>query len=166
MEPSLDVTTFLDPPGFNFPYGCNIAEVEVDEQTGKVDIHRYIAVNDVDTIGNPMVLDGQVQGAITFGLGETGALEYPSLLPKLQSVLANKAPTSENVSAAITQIELPLAPRQDLSASGDYRINLLKVLAKRAILRAAAPWGAIRAAGPIFQDPSKIEGTIIIRRNK
>jgi aerobic carbon-monoxide dehydrogenase large subunit len=71
MEPSLEVTTFLDPPGFNFPYGCNIAEVEVDEQTGKVDIRRYIAVNDVGTIGNPMVLEGQVQGAITFGLGET-----------------------------------------------------------------------------------------------
>jgi len=71
MEPSLEVTTFLDPPGFNFPYGCNIAEVEVDEQTGKVDIRRYIAVNDVGTIGNPMVLEGQVQGAITFGIGET-----------------------------------------------------------------------------------------------
>ena len=70
MEPSLEATTFLDPPGFNFPYGCNIAEVEVDEQTGKVDIHRYVAVNDVGVIGNPMVLEGQVQGAITFGLGE------------------------------------------------------------------------------------------------
>ncbi len=105
------------------------------------------------------------KGGYDYKLAVTGALEYPSLLPKLQSALANKAPTDENITAAITQIELPSEPRQDLYASGDYRINLLKVLTKRAILRAAAPWGPIRATGPMIPSPSNIEGTVIIRRN-
>jgi aerobic carbon-monoxide dehydrogenase medium subunit len=105
------------------------------------------------------------KGEYDYKLAVTGALEYPSLLLKLQSALANKAPTDENITAAINQIELPSAPRQDLFASGDYRINLVKVLAKRAILRAAAPWGPIRATGPTYPEPSNIEGTIIIRRN-
>lgn len=70
MEPSLEVTTFLDPPGFNFPYGANVAVVEVDPQTGQVEVVRYILVADVGTQGNPMVLDGQMHGAIAFGIGE------------------------------------------------------------------------------------------------
>ncbi len=70
MEPSLEVTTFLDPFDFNYPYGCNVAEVEVDEKNGQVEVVRYVAVNDVGTMGNIMVLDGQTQGAITHGLGE------------------------------------------------------------------------------------------------
>lgn len=70
MEPSLESTAFLDPPGFNFPYGCNVAEVEVDEKTGQVEVVRYVAVNDVGTIGNAMVLEGQLHGAIAFGIGE------------------------------------------------------------------------------------------------
>ncbi|MFM8319664.1 MAG: xanthine dehydrogenase family protein molybdopterin-binding subunit [Chloroflexota bacterium] len=70
MEPSLEVTTFLDPPGFNFPYGANAALVEVDPQTGHVDVKRYVLVSDVGVQGNTMVLDGQMHGAIAFGIGE------------------------------------------------------------------------------------------------
>jgi aerobic carbon-monoxide dehydrogenase large subunit len=70
MEPSLEATTFLDPPGFNFPYGCNAVLVELDENTGEVSILRYVLVADVGTIGNPMVLDGQMHGAVVHGIGE------------------------------------------------------------------------------------------------
>lgn len=70
MEPTLEHTSFFDPPDFNYPYGCHTAEVELDEQTGQVEVIRYVAVNDVGVIGNPLVVEGQFQGAITFGLGE------------------------------------------------------------------------------------------------
>lgn len=70
MEPTLEHTTFLDPPGFNFPYGSHVAEVEIDEKTGQLEVTRYVAVNDVGVIGNPLVVEGQVHGAITFGFGE------------------------------------------------------------------------------------------------
>ncbi len=70
MDPNLEVTTFLDPPGFNFPYGAQVAEVEIDEQTGQVQVTRFFSVHDVGTMGNAMVLDGQVHGGITHGLGQ------------------------------------------------------------------------------------------------
>jgi carbon-monoxide dehydrogenase large subunit len=70
LEPTLEHTTFLDPPDFNFPYGSQAVEVEIDEQTGQVEIVRHVAVNDVGIIGNPLVVEGQVHGAIAFGIGE------------------------------------------------------------------------------------------------
>jgi carbon-monoxide dehydrogenase large subunit len=70
MEPNLDETTFLDPKNFVFPFGTHVVLVEVDEQTGKVDIVRYVAVNDMGNVANPMVVDGQAMGGITQGIGQ------------------------------------------------------------------------------------------------
>jgi len=70
MEPNLDVTSVFDPPDFNYPSGTHIAAVEIDEETGEVEVTRYIAVNDVGTIGNPLVVNGQVEGSITHALGQ------------------------------------------------------------------------------------------------
>lgn len=70
MQPSLDVTTFFDPPDFNFPYGVHAVLVEVDEQTGEVEIIKYVGVHDAGTAGNELVLEGQMQGGITHGMGQ------------------------------------------------------------------------------------------------
>ena len=70
MQPSLDVTTFFDPPDFNFPYGVHVVLVEVDEQTGEVEIVKYVGVHDAGTAGNTLILEGQMQGAITHGMGQ------------------------------------------------------------------------------------------------
>jgi carbon-monoxide dehydrogenase medium subunit len=72
-----------------------------------------------------------------YKLAVTGALEHPCLLAQLQDALANKAPTSENIKAAVSRIEFPLSARDDLHASGEYRLQLAKVLATRAIGRIA-----------------------------
>ena len=65
--PDLDATTFFDPPNFTFPFGAHVAEVEVDGETGKVDIERYMAVDDCGNVINPMIVDGQVHGGIAQG---------------------------------------------------------------------------------------------------
>ncbi|MDI6100450.1 xanthine dehydrogenase family protein molybdopterin-binding subunit [Actinoplanes sp. NEAU-A12] len=70
MEPAIDVTTTFDPADFNYPYGAHIAVVEVDEVTGDVELVRYIAVNDVGPVGNPLVVDGQIEGSIVHGVGQ------------------------------------------------------------------------------------------------
>jgi len=70
MEPAIDETTVFDPPDFNYPYGAHVAIVEVDEATGAVDLVRYIAVNDVGKVGNPLVVDGQIEGSIVHGVGQ------------------------------------------------------------------------------------------------
>jgi carbon-monoxide dehydrogenase large subunit len=70
LEPGLDETAFFDPVNFTFPSGCYIAEVEVDPQTGVVDLLDWVAVDDFGTILNPMIVDGQVHGGIAQGVGQ------------------------------------------------------------------------------------------------
>ena len=70
LEPGLDETAFYDPLNFSFPAGTHIAEVEVDPDTGQVEIVNYVAVDDFGTIINPMIVEGQVQGGIAQGLGQ------------------------------------------------------------------------------------------------
>lgn len=70
VTPALDVTTMFDPPDFNYPFGSHIVEVEIDEHTGELELLRYIAVNDAGVIGNPLVVDRQVEGSIVHGLGQ------------------------------------------------------------------------------------------------
>jgi carbon-monoxide dehydrogenase large subunit len=70
MEPNWDATSFFDPPEFNFPFGSQVATVEIDEQTGAVDLVGFVAVCDVGEVANPMVVEGQVHGGIAHGVGQ------------------------------------------------------------------------------------------------
>ena len=70
MEPGLEVTSFYDPVNFTFPFGAHIAVVEVDPETGHVKILRYVAVDDVGKVINPMIVDGMVHGGIAHGVGQ------------------------------------------------------------------------------------------------
>jgi len=70
MEPGLEVTSFYDPVNFTFPFGAHIAVVEVDPETGNVKILRYVAVDDVGKVINPMIVDGMVHGGIAHGVGQ------------------------------------------------------------------------------------------------
>ncbi len=70
MEPFLDDTAYYDPPNCTFPFGAHIAVVEVDPKTGSVQLQRYIAVDDVGKVINPMIVDGQVHGGIAQGVAQ------------------------------------------------------------------------------------------------
>ncbi len=70
LEPGLDETTFYDPINFTFPAGCHICEVEIDAETGVVEISRYSAVDDVGRVINPMIVAGQLHGGIAHGAGQ------------------------------------------------------------------------------------------------
>jgi aerobic carbon-monoxide dehydrogenase large subunit len=70
MEPYLDETVYHDTPNCTWPFGTHIALVEIDEQTGKVDLVRYVAVDDVGKKINPMIVDGQLHGGIVQGVGQ------------------------------------------------------------------------------------------------
>ena len=70
MEPGLDETAFYDPENFVFPFGAHACVVDVDAETGKVEIVRYVAVDDCGPAINPMLIDGQVHGGITHGVGQ------------------------------------------------------------------------------------------------
>jgi len=70
MEPGLSAAAFFEPSNFTFPFGTHICVVEVDPRTGRVDIKKYIAVDDCGRVINPLLVDGQIQGGIAQGLGQ------------------------------------------------------------------------------------------------
>jgi carbon-monoxide dehydrogenase large subunit len=70
MEPGLEATFVYDPPNFSWPGGAHVCVVEVDRETGAVELARYLAVDDVGTVINPLVVDGQVHGGIAQGIGQ------------------------------------------------------------------------------------------------
>ncbi len=70
LEPGLEATSFFDPANFVFPFGTHLAVVEVDPETGKVTLVRYVAVDDVGKVINPMIVDGMVHGGIAHGAGQ------------------------------------------------------------------------------------------------
>jgi carbon-monoxide dehydrogenase large subunit len=91
VEPGLDETVFYDPAGMGSPSGIHMAYVDVDTETGIVDIIDYVAVDDVGTIINPLLAAGQIHGGVVQGIAqalyeevsydlETGQLMTGSLL--------------------------------------------------------------------------------------
>ena len=67
---SLDVSHISDNPPFSFPNGCHVAEVEIDRDTGTIEVVRYFMVNDFGTVINPMLVAGQAHGGVIQGIGQ------------------------------------------------------------------------------------------------
>jgi aerobic carbon-monoxide dehydrogenase large subunit len=70
VEPNLTADNVYDPEEFSYPHGTHLCAVEVDTETGKVDIRRYVAVDDVGKVVNPQIVDGQVHGGVVQGIGQ------------------------------------------------------------------------------------------------
>ncbi len=70
LEPGLEETAFYDPKNFTFPAGCHICEVEIDADTGVVEVVSFTAADDFGRIINPMIVEGQVHGGVTQGIGQ------------------------------------------------------------------------------------------------
>jgi aerobic carbon-monoxide dehydrogenase large subunit len=70
MEPGLEETAFFDPENFTWPFGAHAAVVDVDVETGKVNVVRYVAVDDCGRAINPMLIDGQIHGGVAHAIGQ------------------------------------------------------------------------------------------------
>ena len=70
LEPGLDETAFYDPKNFTFPSGAHIAEIEIDPDTGRLEICNFTASDDFGRIINPMIVAGQVHGGLAQGIGQ------------------------------------------------------------------------------------------------
>jgi carbon-monoxide dehydrogenase large subunit len=87
LEPGLEEQAFYAPTGGTFPNGCHAAEIEVDPETGHWTLERYIAVDDVGHIINPMILEGQIHGGIAQGVGQA-KMEHAVYDPETAQPLA------------------------------------------------------------------------------
>ena len=70
MEPGLEATTYYDPENYTFPFGTHVCVVEVDPDTGEIEVERYVSVDDCGPQINPKIVEGQVHGGIAQGLGQ------------------------------------------------------------------------------------------------
>jgi carbon-monoxide dehydrogenase large subunit len=106
MEPGLQFTRVFDPPNFTFPFGTHVAVVDVDMDTGRVTLVKYLTVDDCGTVVNPALVSGQVQGGVAQGAAqalweeivydpETGQLVTGSL-GDYAAVRAGMLPMMEN----------------------------------------------------------------------
>lgn len=146
MEPGLEESAFYDPSNFTFPASVHIAQVEMDRDTGVVTLERYVAVDDVGKVINPMIVEGQIEGGIVQGVGqalwehgvydEDGQLVTGSLmdyaLPK-----ADAFPSFE-----IDRIETP-SPHNPLGVKGVGEMGTVAatVTVANAVMDALAPLG-------------------------
>ncbi len=70
LEPNLEAQVTYDPPNFSWPFGTHVCTVEVDTETGQVDVLQYVAVDDCGVQVNPLIVDGQVHGGVIQGLAQ------------------------------------------------------------------------------------------------
>ncbi|BCJ38549.1 carbon-monoxide dehydrogenase large subunit [Actinocatenispora thailandica] len=70
FEPTLSADFVLEPDDFSFPHGTHLCAAEVDTETGRVTIRSYVAVDDVGTVVNPMIVEGQVHGGLAQGIAQ------------------------------------------------------------------------------------------------
>ena len=70
MEASLDSEATFDPENFSYPHGTHLCAVEVDTETGQVKIRSYVCVDDVGTVVNPLIVEGQVHGGVAQGIAQ------------------------------------------------------------------------------------------------
>ncbi|MEQ8194094.1 MAG: xanthine dehydrogenase family protein molybdopterin-binding subunit [Rhodospirillales bacterium] len=123
MEPGLDERYRYDrgnvPSSYNHPNGCHIAEVEIDPDTGVVEVVRYAAVDDNGIVLNPMIVHGQIHGGVVQGLGQallerttydpnTGQILTGSFMdyamPRAKHVPDIKADNNENAPCAVNEL--------------------------------------------------------------
>jgi carbon-monoxide dehydrogenase large subunit len=70
MEPGLEATSYFDPDDYSFPFGVQLAVVEVDPETGDVEFERFVSIDDCGVQINPKIVEGQVHGGTAQGIGQ------------------------------------------------------------------------------------------------
>jgi aerobic carbon-monoxide dehydrogenase large subunit len=122
MEPGLDETVFYDPTGMGSPSGVHMAYVEVDLETGIVDILDYVAVDDAGRVINPMLAAGQIHGGVVQGIGQAlrEGVNYDPDTGQLMtgSLLDYAVPLAEDVPNIRSFFQETLSPTNPIGVKG------------------------------------------------
>ena len=70
LEPGLDETAFFDPSNFTFPNSAHLAVVSIDRETGEITLEKYVGIDDVGKVINPLIVEGQLVGGVAQGVGQ------------------------------------------------------------------------------------------------
>jgi carbon-monoxide dehydrogenase large subunit len=159
MEPGLEESAWYDPANFTFPNSAHIAQVEIDPETGEVRLQRYIAVDDVGKVINPMIVEGQIMGGIVQGVGqalwEHGIYDEGGQL-LTGSLMEYALPRAESFPRfEMGRIETP-SPHNPLGVKGAGEMGTIAatVTVANAVMDALAPLGIRHLEMPLT--PEKI----------
>ncbi len=168
MEPGLEATTFYDPANFTVPCSAHVAEVEIDPDTGEVTVQSYAAVDDVGTVINPMIVEGQIVGGIAQGFGqalwEHGVYDDSGQLLS-GSMMDYAMPRADGFpSIAVDRIETP-SPHNPLGVKGAGEMGTIAgtTTISSAVLDALAPLGVGYLEMPLTAE--KIHNAIVAASN-
>jgi aerobic carbon-monoxide dehydrogenase large subunit len=146
VEPGLDFSSFYDPANFTYPFGCHIAVVEVDPETGKVDLKRFVACDDVGNVINPMIVEGQIHGGVAQGVGQAlfeGAIydEYGQLTNG--SYMDYTMPRADDLPMIETDRKVTPCPHNPLGVKGAGEAGTIgsTPAVVNAVMDALAPFG-------------------------
>ena len=163
MEPGLEESAFYDPSNFTFPNSAHIAQVEIDRDTGQVTLQKYVAVDDVGKVINPLIVEGQIQGGIAQGIGqalwEHGVYNEDGQLLS-GSLMDYAMPRADGlVTSAVGRVETP-SPSNPLGVKGAGEMGTIAstVTVANAVLDALAPLGVKHLDMPLT--PEKIWNAI------
>ncbi len=154
VEAGLEASMFYDPPNFTFPFGAHMALVEVDRQTGQVELKRYVAIDDCGPQINPMIVEGQVHGGVVQGIGQAlweeavydsaGQLMTGSMLDYAVP-RADRLPEIEVLSTVTPSPHHPLG----LKGIGEAGTIASTVTVYNAVMDALAPLGVVSVRMPL-----------------
>ena len=159
VEPGLEATVFYDPPNFTFPFGVHIAVVEVNPDTGHVDVRSYLAVDDCGPQINPMIVEGQIHGGVVQGIGPVlweGAIyddEGQLLTGSMQDYAIPRADSVPHVETLSTVTESPHHPL-GIKGVGETGTIASTITTYNAVMDALKPFGVTKIDMPLT--PEKV----------
>jgi carbon-monoxide dehydrogenase large subunit len=156
-EPGLEATYYYDPPNLTFPYGAYIAVVDVDRETGFVQVRRFLAVDDCGTVINPLVVEGQIHGGLTegFAIAFMQEIRYDENGNDLQTNFTEYLlPTSLETPAWETASTCTPSPHHPIGAKGVGESPNVGSPAAfvNAVMDALAPLGITHLDMPLTRD--------------
>ncbi|MBI3997606.1 MAG: molybdopterin-dependent oxidoreductase [Armatimonadetes bacterium] len=154
MEPYFDETTYYDPPNCTFPFGTHACIVEVDSETGQAKILRYVAVDDVGRVINPLIVDGQVHGGVAQGIAQAlweGAVYDSNGQLLTGSMMEYAVPKAEFFPWFETDRTVTPSPTNPLGVKGAGETGTIAATAAvvNAVMDALAPLGITHLDMPL-----------------
>ena len=145
-EPGLEAVSIFDPQNFTWPFGTHIAVVEVDGDTGEVELQKYVALDDVGNVINPMIVEGMVHGGVAQGVGQ--ALQEEAIYDESGQLLTGSMmdyalPTSEDIPSIITDRTVTPSPTNPLGVKGAGETGTIAAspAVMNAVIDALSPFG-------------------------
>jgi len=158
MEQGLEAVSYFDPPNFTWPFGAHICVVEVDPDTGAVDMRKYIAVDDCGNVINPMIVDGQIVGGIVQGIAqalfEEVVYDDESGQIRTGTLTDYMVPTANEIPEMVLERTVTPSPSNELGVKGIGEAGTIAASAAviNAICDALAPFGIKHVDMPASPD--------------